>query len=66
MRNVSDALLFTAADLLGTSTNTLERATSLAKAGRMIDSRLVGAAGWCQFIAGKALGSLGMWLARES
>lgn len=66
MQKVSDALLFAAADLMGASTNAFERSTSLAKAGRMIDSHLVGAAGWCQFVAGKALGCLGIWLSRES
>lgn len=65
MRKVSDALLFTAADIMAMATNTLERATTLAKGGRMIDSHLLGAWGHCQRLAGHALGSVGLWLGRK-
>lgn len=62
MNKLADDLLFTAADLMAMATNTLERATTLAKAGRMIDSHLLGAWGHSLRLAGHALGSAGLWL----
>lgn len=65
MRKFADGLLFTGADIMAMATNTLERATTLAQQGRMIDSRVLGAWGHCQCLAGHALGSVGLWLDRK-
>jgi hypothetical protein len=58
MSKLSDAVLFKAAKHMMAAANNFERATAMAKDGRLIDSHCVGAVGKCQFLVGKAMGGI--------